>query len=75
MSIGEPEIGPEEWDAVRLFFSLGTQWIVHPMTGVRLGLNYGVVPPTADMADIAMTPQLFDDLRVMEGAALAAFPR
>jgi len=59
---------------VQLFLALSTQWRVHPMAGARLGLEYGAVRQTADMLGIAVTPDLFDDLRVMEGAALAAFP-
>ena len=69
------EIGPDELDAVRLFFTLGSQWRVHAATGVRLGLEYTAVPATAGMLGVTMTPALFDDLRVMEGAALAAFAR
>ena len=69
----ELEIGPDEADAVRLFFSLGSQWSVHATTGVRLGLDYARIPPTAAMMDITMTPGLFDDIGVMERAALAAW--
>lgn len=69
----ELEIGPDETDAVTLFFSLGSQWTVHAMTGVRLGLDYGRIPATAEMMRIAMTPALFDDIGVMERAALAAW--
>lgn len=45
------------------------------MSGVRLGIEYAAVPATAAMLGIEMNPELFDDLRTMEGAALAAFPR
>lgn len=58
---------------MRLFFSLRTQWQVHAMTGVRLGLDYGVLPDTAGMLGLAMTPALFDDVQVMERAALMAW--
>lgn len=57
---------------MNLFLRLGSQWRFHH-TGVRLGLDYAVVPPVAAMLGIVMTPALFDDLRLMEGAALAAF--
>lgn len=68
------EIGPDEIDAVRLFYSLGSQWRLHGYSGARLGIEYAAIQPTALMMGISMTPQLFFDLRVMEGAALAAFP-
>lgn len=68
------EISPSEAEAVTLFFSLGSQWRFHPMAGVRLGLDYQAIAPTAAMLGITMTPDLFNDMRVMEGAAMAAFP-
>jgi len=42
---------------------------------VRLGLEYSAVPSVATMMGITMTPSLFDDLRIMEGAALAAWAK
>lgn len=57
---------------VNLFLRLASQWRFH-QTGFRLGLDYAAVPPVATMLGITMTPALFDDLRLMEGAALAAF--
>lgn len=71
--LDEVEIGPSEFEAVRLFFSLGSQWRVHAMTGLRLGIDYAAVTPTAAMMGMTMTPLLFDDLTTMERAALAAF--
>ncbi|WP_233281279.1 DUF1799 domain-containing protein [Sphingomonas changnyeongensis] len=56
-----------------LFISLGTQWQVHPMAGTRLGLRYEAVPVAAAALGLSLTPALFGDLRVMEGAALAAW--
>ena len=73
---GEPdeiEIAPDAFDAVRLFFALASQWRVHPMAGVRLGLDYPAIPVTATMMGLTMTPELFDDMAVMERAALAAW--
>lgn len=48
---------------------------MHGFSGQRLGIDYAAVPSVAAMMDITMTPDLFHDLRVMEGAALVAFPR
>lgn len=58
---------------MRLFFTLSSQWRVHAATGVRLGLEYTAVGPTAAMLGIGITADLFDDIRVMEGAAMAAW--
>lgn len=43
------------------------------MEGAATGLLYASVPATATMMGIAMTPDLFDDLRDMEAAALAVW--
>lgn len=67
------ELAPDEAEPFALFCSLGTQWRRCAMTGIRLGLDNVAIPPTAAMMDIAMTPAILHDLRVMEDAALAAF--
>jgi hypothetical protein len=64
------EIAPDEVDAVSLFFALATQWLRHATTGIRLGLNYAVIAPTAQMLGVAMTPALFGDLQAMEAEVL-----
>lgn len=69
------EIAAEDADVVRLFLTLSTQWRHHPMAGMRLGIDYLAIAPTAAMMGIDMTPSLFDDLRLMEGAAMAAMAR
>lgn len=74
-SAGEIEIAPDEADAVTLFFSLGSQWRLHPMAAVRLGLDHQSIPPTAAMLGITMTPDLFHDLSLMERAAMAVWDR
>ena len=72
---GEIELRPDEAVPFALFTALGTQWNRHPMTGERLGLNYGVIPETASMMGVAMTPAVFADLQIMEGAALEELAR
>lgn len=66
------EIWPENWPAFLLFTSLQTQWNVGGMGG-RTGLRYEALYPLLDRQ--TDTPeqwqQLFDDVRVMEYAALA----
>ena len=63
---------PENAQAVYLFIQLLTQWRVG--MGGPTGLDYAAVYPLLDRkaADSDEWDQLFDDLRVMEGAALEA---
>lgn len=58
-----------------LFLSLGTQWNWHPTVGVRLGLRYEAVEPTARMMGLEWSPIRFADLKVMEAATLAVKDR
>ncbi|RIK92627.1 MAG: hypothetical protein DCC73_11980 [Proteobacteria bacterium] len=62
------EIPPDQVEAVTLFFSLATQWR-EGFSG-RIGLDYAAIRPTAEMAGIELTPDLFRDLRAMETEAL-----
>ncbi|SCW56262.1 Phage related hypothetical protein [Sphingobium faniae] len=72
---GEIELAPDEALSFSLFAALGTQWERHAMTGLRLGISYPAIPVTAQMLDIAMTPVVFQDIRIMERAALDEFAR
>lgn len=58
-----------------LFLALSTQWRRHAMTGLHLGLDYGVIPTTAAMLGLTITPPDFHDLRAMEVAALGQFAK
>lgn len=58
-----------------LFNSLQTQWNWHPMAGLRTGLNYASIPVIAAIIAVTMTPALFLDIRIMEGAALDAWAK
>lgn len=69
------ELAPDEASAFGLFVSLETQWNRHPLSGVRTGINYAAIRPTADMLKIDATPALLFDIRTMEGAALQEFAR
>lgn len=62
-------IWPENWEAVRAFLSVSSQWSV----GVNgpTGLDYSRVRAGLEMAGIEVTPDLFGKLRVLESAALA----
>lgn len=65
-------------DAVGLFFALQTQWL---WTGAgaagafRTGINYVAVKPTADALNVNLTPAVFNDIRLLEGEALATWSK
>ena len=69
------ELSEEEGQSFALFAALDTQWHRHAMTGLRLGIDYAQIEPTARMLSIDMSSQRFLDIRVMEAAALAEFAR
>lgn len=66
------EIWPENLQAYEAFSALRTQWRVG-MAGAT-GLDYNVVPAVLRLQGVprADWSQLFEDLRVMESAALQA---
>lgn len=72
---GEITLCPDEALSFSLFAALGTQWDRHAMTGMRLGIRYDVIRPTADNMGIAFSPAVFADIQLMERAALAEFAR
>ena len=65
----------EDAAVVSLFFQLGAQWRLHPVTGERIGLDNAAIRPTAELAGIAVTPGVFADLGTMESAALNEWSR
>lgn len=62
---------PENWLAVSVFTVLSTQWRMAPMGGA-VGLDYGAIHPTLRLIGVprAQWAELFNELRVMESAAL-----
>ena len=66
----ELEVWPENWAAIEFFSQLGTQWIVS--AGGRTGMNYLTVYAMLDRSGLSKeeAAQMFNDLRVMEYAAL-----
>ena len=70
MGSDEFEVWPDNWQALDVFMSMGTQWRVGASGAT--GLDYGVLPdvmrlrgvPKADRAEV------FDWVRLMEGEAL-----
>jgi hypothetical protein len=68
------EVLPENWHAVSVFVSMGTQWIWE--SGVRRGLQYASLPfARAEHRHgrfVVPLPQLMRQLRTLEGAVLTA---
>ncbi len=64
------EIHADNLETVALFSALATQWRHAGMTGIRVGLDYRAIPPTAQAMGIELTRELFEGLRVMESEAL-----
>lgn len=67
----EFEVWPENWDAVRVFASIQTQWRIG-MAGPT-GLDYAVIPAMFEMFEIADRASCFFDVQVMEKEALETF--
>jgi hypothetical protein len=64
------EVWPDNADALNVFIGMATQW--RPSFGGVIGLDYAALPAVLDMLEITRKKRaaVFDDLRVMEDAAL-----
>lgn len=69
----EIEILPEIWPAVGLFAASATQWRRAGMSGIPTGLDYAGVAIVARAQGVALEDALFEDLQLMEAAALEAW--
>lgn len=67
-----PDLWPENEAAAMVFAQMGTQWRV--AFGGQFGLDYGPLPFTLEMNAIprADWPRVFEEVRVLEHAALKA---
>lgn len=67
---GAVEVWPDVWPAVEAFSALGTQWRVSANGPV--GLDYAAIPVVFRMLGVRREDwqDLFDDLRLIERAAL-----
>lgn len=63
-------VWPENWAALQAFLSVQSQWAVG-MSGPT-GLDYVRVKAGLEMAGVAITPELFAQLRLLERGALDA---
>ena len=68
------EIWPENAEALALFLACGTQWRMGPLGGV-LGLDYQGVQAALRMMKVKDIQTMFEDLRMMERAALEVLNR
>jgi hypothetical protein len=66
------EVWPENWDAMRIFLGLETQWRRAGMAGVPVGLDYAALPVVATALGVPLLEDLLARLRILEGAALTA---
>ncbi len=67
------EVWPECWDAVNFFYALSTQWKwLVGAKAMRSGLDYTAVASTMQMLGLPRRKraELFEDIQVMESAAL-----
>ena len=77
---GEPvgqdrfQVHPDNVASNQLFLLCATQWKRSVMTGQLEGLNYDGVESAARMARIEVTPELFNELRLIERGALGMEP-
>ena len=62
------EVWPENWPVFEVFSRVGTQWNVS--MGGPTGLRYEAIYPLIDRMCEGEWLQMFDDLQVMERAAL-----
>lgn len=67
----EFEVWAENWDTVQLFLLVQTQWRTGSMGGV-IGLDYTAIASAVRFAEVDVTPEIFDGLRIMESAAVTA---
>jgi len=64
---------PDNQPSAKLFYACGTQWRFSA-TGSRLGLDYAAVSAAAQFLGFTVDTELFDNLRLIEMAALGARP-
>jgi len=69
----ECEVWAENWETVRAFAAISTQWrVVVGMGGAAyVGLDYAAARAGLELSGFEVTPALWDGIRVMESEALA----
>lgn len=69
---GTVEVLPENWAAMRVWAGMGTQLRRAGISGVPVGLDYAALPAVCGALQIPCDDDLFDRLRVIERAYVAA---
>lgn len=69
----EFDVWDENWDVVQLFLRMASQWFIS--TGVRTGLNYQSLDFLFKLFNIEKKLETFDDIQLMEYAALDAMKK
>lgn len=64
------EVWPSHWSSLRLFTGCATQWDHAGADGDKTGLRYDRLELVARMMRIEFTPEIFDDIQVLEAEAL-----
>ena len=69
------EVWEENWVSWEVFRALQTQWIVRQglMSGAFQGINYASIQPVMWAYGVKDRRAVFDDVRLMEMAALEVF--
>lgn len=66
------QIYPENAKAARVFYACETQWQRNAMSGQREGIPADRLRAVCKSIRIKLTPELFDDIQMIERAALGA---
>lgn len=67
------EVHDDCWETVKVFLGMETQWRLDQ--GYPIGMDYAALPVVCRGLRRRLTPELFGDLRLMEGEALAALSK
>jgi len=70
---GDFEVHYDNWDIVRWFLKVQSQWRYAGMNSVRVGLDYTACEAAARMMDIPADQDRFAGLWIMEAEALRVF--
>jgi len=64
------EVHQDNWEVVRLFAALNTQWRRAGLGAHPTGLDYTAIRPTAEGLGIELDPARFQEIRLMEAGAM-----
>jgi len=65
----EPEILPENFEAVQVFSACSTQWR-QTFSGLRSGLDYSAVETLMRLYDVQDKPDVFQRIQILERALI-----